>query len=209
MTKQQGMQGKYKWGFFLGGIGILSLGIALTIVSGLGVSPFDAALVGLTRSVGLTVGSWEIIIAFVLIFFNALLGRHRPDFAGLGTALVTGLGIDGWLLALKPIQPTLLGQQLAGFSLGLLCIGFGTALYLYTRVAPIPVDRLMLVLRQRARMTLGVARTLIYLVFLGLALLLGGPIGIGTVLSVCLGGLILAWMARSVERMAPSGEPAR
>lgn len=203
------MKRQRQWGIFLGGIGILSLGIALTIVSGLGVSPFDAALVGLTRSVGLTVGSWEVIIAFVLIFFNAALGGQRPDFGGLGTALVTGIGIDGWLWVLGHLHPTEPVQQLVGFGAGLLCIGFGTALYLYTRIAPIPVDRLMLVLRQRARMTLGVSRTLIYLVFLALALLLGGPIGIGTVLSVCLGGMILAWMARSVERLAPVGEPVR
>lgn len=41
------------------GILILSLGISLTIQSGLGTSPFDALLVGLSKKIGLTVGSWE------------------------------------------------------------------------------------------------------------------------------------------------------
>ena len=55
------------------GILILTLGIALTIQSQLGTSPFDALLVGLAETVGLTVGSWEIIIAMILIVVNSLL----------------------------------------------------------------------------------------------------------------------------------------
>ncbi|MFS0725998.1 YczE/YyaS/YitT family protein [Paenibacillus sp. 1P07SE] len=199
--------GMLKWIFYLAGIGILSFGIALTITSDLGVTPFDATLVGLTQSVGLTVGSWEIILAFVLIFFNALLGRQRPHFAGLATAFVTGVGIDGWLYALHQLELSATAVRGAGFALGLLCIGLGTAMYLHTRVAPIPVDGLMLVMRQRTRMTIGMARTLIYFVFLLFALLLGGPIGLGTVLSVCLGGVILAYMAKYIERLARAGTP--
>lgn len=57
------------------GILILTFGIALTIQSDLGASPFDALLVGLSINVGLSVGSWEVIIAFIMICINALLNR--------------------------------------------------------------------------------------------------------------------------------------
>lgn len=86
-----------KWLFYGLGILILTLGISLTIQSDLGTSPFDALLVGLSIKVGLTVGSWEIIIAFIMIFCNALLKRQRPEFLGLLTAFITGIGIDTWL----------------------------------------------------------------------------------------------------------------
>ena len=62
--------GKVKYVFYVIGILLLTLGISLTIQSDLGTSPFDALLVGLSINVGLTVGSWEIIIAFVLICCN-------------------------------------------------------------------------------------------------------------------------------------------
>ena len=74
------------------GILILTLGIALTIQSDLGASPYDALLVGLFMTVGLTVGSWEIILALIIILINAMLKRQRPAFIGLLTAVVTGLG---------------------------------------------------------------------------------------------------------------------
>lgn len=45
--------------FYLFGLIILTLGIALSVLSLLGTSPFDALLVGLFRTFGLTIGSWE------------------------------------------------------------------------------------------------------------------------------------------------------
>ena len=76
---------------------ILTLGISFTIQSDLGTSPFDALLVGLSVNVGLTVGSWEVITALILICFNSFLKRKRPEFLGLLTAFITGIGIDMWL----------------------------------------------------------------------------------------------------------------
>lgn len=43
---------------------------------------------------GLTVGSWEIIIALILICCNAFIKRQRPEVLGLLTASITGIGID-------------------------------------------------------------------------------------------------------------------
>lgn len=86
-----------KYVVYVGGILLLTLGIALTIQSNLGASPFDALLVGLSLNVGLSIGSWEMILASVLICVNALLSKQKPEVLGLLTAFITGLGIDVWL----------------------------------------------------------------------------------------------------------------
>lgn len=181
-----------KYAFYIIGILLLTLGIALTIQSNLGTSPFDAVLVGLTRSVGLTVGSWEIILAGLMIGCNSFLIRKRPEVLGLVTAIITGIGIDLWLFLLGYlVTPELWTSKAVCFSLGLIVMGIGTATYLHTNFAPIPVDRLTLILKELTRTNLFFSRTLIYLLFLILAIMLHGPIGIGTILTVCLGGLIL------------------
>ncbi|GMK37615.1 hypothetical protein PCCS19_06690 [Paenibacillus sp. CCS19] len=181
---------------FIGGILILTFGIALTIRADLGISPFDALLVGLSTTVGLTVGSWEVLIAIILIGCNACLAGRRPEILGLATAFITGIGIDGWLFILNHlVEPELLINKFICFGLGMLIIGAGTSIYLHASFAPIPIDRLTLVLRETTKLSLLVTRTMIYLVFLIAALLVHGPIGIGTILTVCLGGLILNyWM---------------
>ncbi|MFP3513033.1 YitT family protein [Peribacillus sp. SIMBA_075] len=181
-----------KYVFYVLGILILTLGISFTIQSDLGTSPFDALLVGLSINVGLTVGSWEIIIALILIGCNSFLKRQRPEVLGLLTAFITGIGIDMWLFLLHNlITPELWYSKVVCFGIGLVAIGLGTATYLHTNFAPIPVDRLTLIIQELTRTNLFFSRTFIYLVFLIMAIIFNGPIGIGTLLTVCLGGLIL------------------
>ncbi|WP_051289599.1 YczE/YyaS/YitT family protein [Paenibacillus massiliensis] len=186
---------RYIW--FVIGIMILTLGVSLTIQSNLGASPFDALLVGLSQEVGLTVGSWELIIAIILIAFNAWLERRRPEILGLLSAFLTGLGIDMWLWGLEKILTpdpwSLWINQLLCFAAGLVITGLGTAIYLVTRMAPIPVDRLTLNLQKLLHTNIQLSRTLVYILFLSLALLLHGPIGLGTILTVCFGGWILGF----------------
>ncbi|QBP42676.1 YczE/YyaS/YitT family protein [Paenisporosarcina antarctica] len=190
-----------KYAFYIIGILLLTLGIALTIQSDLGTSPFDAVLVGLSRSVGLTVGSWEIIVAGLMIGCNSILIRKKPEVLGLVTAVITGIGIDLWLFLLgNLITPELWPSKAVCFSVGLIVIGIGTATYLHTNLAPIPVDRLTLILKELTGTNLFFSRTLIYLLLLIFAMMLNGPIGIGTVLTVCLGGLILNFFMRPVGR---------
>nr|WP_206761717.1 MULTISPECIES: YitT family protein [Bacillus amyloliquefaciens group] len=171
---------------------ILTFGISVTIQSDLGTSPFDALIVGLSVHAGLTVGSWEIIIAFLLICCNSMLKRQRPEFSGMMTAFITGIGIDMWLFFLhRVITPELWYGKAGCFAIGLVVIGIGTATYLHTNFAPIPVDRLTLIVRDLTGRSIFFSRTVIYFIFFILAVMLKGPVGIGTLLTVCLGGVIL------------------
>lgn len=189
-----------KYRFYVLGILLLTLGIAFTIQSALGTSPFDALLVGLSSNIGLTVGSWEVIIALLLICCNALLAKQRPEFLGLITALITGIGIDIWLFLLHNFTPELWFSKAICFGIGLMIIGLGTATYLQTNFAPIPVDRLTLIVQHLTKKNIFFARTSIYLLFLLLAILFKGPIGVGTLLTVSLGGLILNFFMPITKR---------
>lgn len=198
-----------KYVFYVVGIFILTLGISFMIQSDLGTSPFDALLVGLSLHVGLTVGSWEVIIALLLIGCNSILKRQRPELLGLVTAGITGIGIDMWLFVLNNwITPELWYSQVVFFGIGLILMGLGTATYLHTNFAPIPVDRLTLILQELTRTTIFLSRTIIYLVFLLMAMMLQGPIGVGTLLTVCLGGLILHYFMpitkKIIDRTLPN-----
>lgn len=190
-----------KYVVYVGGILLLTLGISLTIQSNLGASPFDALLVGLSLNVGLSVGSWEIILACVLICGNALLSKQKPEVLGLLTAFITGLGIDVWLFLLESWAPfEMWYSKLCCFGIGLIIIGVGTSAYLHTNFAPIPIDRLTLIIQKLANTNLFLARTLIYFTFLLSAMLLNGPIGVGTLLTVFLGGVLLNFFMSITKR---------
>ncbi|MEC0575441.1 YitT family protein [Bacillus inaquosorum] len=190
-----------KYIYYSLGILILSLGISLTIQSGLGTSPFDAVLVGLSDEVGLTVGSWEVLISVILLICNSILTRKKPMLLGLITAFITGIGIDLWLFIVKTtISPNMWVSKLICFGIGLVLIGLGTAIYLQTKFASTPIDHLTLIIRDISKRTILFSRTLVYALFLVLAIIFKGPIGIGTLLTVCLGGMILHFFMPFVER---------
>ncbi|MDA1477764.1 YczE/YyaS/YitT family protein [Bacillus changyiensis] len=183
------------------GILILSLGISLTIKSGLGTSPFDALLVGLSEEVGLTVGSWEVLISVILLIFNFILTRKKPIFLGLITAFITGIGIDLWMFSIHHVmEPNIWLSKLTCFGIGLVFIGLGTAMYLQTKFASTPIDHLTLIIRDIFKKTILFSRTLVYALFLLLAFIFKGPIGIGTLLTVCFGGMVLHFFMPFIER---------
>ncbi|MED4037135.1 YitT family protein [Niallia taxi] len=190
-----------KYVVYILGIAILTFGISFTIRSDIGTSPFDALLVGLSMRIGLTVGSWEIILAVILITCNALLTKQKPEIVGLLTAFITGIFIDIWLFIMDSfLTPELWYSKGVCFTIGLVLIGLGTAIYLHTNIAPIPVDRLTLIIQELTNTNMFFARTFIYLLFLILAVLLNGPIGIGTLLTVCLGGMVLQFFMPYTEK---------
>lgn len=191
---------KWKYTLYGSGIAILTLGVCFTIQSQLGTSPFDALLVGLAKNIGLTVGSWEIITSFIIIFCNAFIARKRPAFLGLSTAFVTGVCIDVWLFLLGDIvHPTHFVSKVICLAMGLLIIGLGSAVYLQAKFAPNPIDFSMLIIRDVTGKSIMFSKTLIYLVFLALAFIFSGPIGVGTVLTVILGGPILNYFMALIE----------
>jgi uncharacterized membrane protein YczE len=99
------------------------------------------------------------------------------------------------------ITPELWYSKVVCFGIGLVVIGLGTATYLNTNFAPIPVDGLTLIIQELTRTNIFFSRTFIYLVFLIMAMILNGPIGVGTLLTVCLGGLILNFFMPFTERI--------
>ncbi|MCA1011816.1 YczE/YyaS/YitT family protein [Halobacillus halophilus] len=194
------------------GIVLLTFGIALTIESQLGTSPFDALLVGLYRSFGLTIGSWEIVVGLTIILFNAAAQRKRPELLALATSLLTGIGIDLWLWIIRSnelmLSPNLLAQILCLLT-GILFASLGIAINLQADFAPNPFDRMMLVVRKLTGWTITTSRVLISILLVVAAALFGGAIGVGTILITLLSGPAIHGFMNLVnrldQRLAPAG----
>lgn len=178
--------------FYLIGVFILTAGIALSIHSALGASPYDALSVGLFRTFGLTIGSWEVIVGVILIIFNAIAAKERPEYFALITSVITGIGIDFWYFCLNYLFSfnTLLSQTIS-LILGIIITSFGIAIYLQSSIAPNPMDRSMLVVSQLTRLSLTYSRLIISVILVTLALIFGGAVGIGTIVNALVSGLLI------------------
>lgn len=168
--------------FYVIGLFVLTAGITLTIKSDIGAGAWDALNVGLSEKIGFTVGTWVILVGVILIIVNALLMKAWPDFFALITIIVTGLFIDFWLITLfSNWTITDVFFAYAVFIIGMIFIGLGIAIYLQAKFAVIPIDGLMLAIHHRTGLSIRTSKTAGELIALLAALLLGGPIGVGTI----------------------------
>ena len=178
--------------FYLFGIIILTLGISLAVLSMLGTSPYDALLVGLFRTFGLSIGSWEIVVGLAMILGNALAERKRPEFFEFITSIVTGVGIDSWLFILKFfITPDALFGQWICLILSVIFTGIGIAIYLQSEVAPNPMDRSMVIVSKLTGWNVIYSRALLNIILVITAFFFAGAIGIGTLLHAVFTGVII------------------
>ncbi|MCM3585542.1 membrane protein [Mesobacillus maritimus] len=177
------MKWLYRILFFLVGLFLLSTGISLSIISGLGSGAWDALNVGLSETIGLTTGTWLVIIGVLLIILNAFLLKNRPDIGAIVTLFITGVFVDFWLLQVfDGVVLTQFITQLTVFLSGLLVMSLGISMYIQAKLPLSPIDNLMMALHKRFGFSLMVAKTIGEITALTLAFFFNGPIGIGTVL---------------------------
>lgn len=167
--------------FFIIGLIILSFGVSVTIKADLGAGAWDALNVGLSELTSLTVGNWVIIIGLLLMFINAMIIKARPDFFALITVFLIGFLIDFWLLiVMDSWEINGLFFKIMTLTIGIFILGLGVSLYLQPKFPLNPVDGLMVSLQTRFQLSTGIAKTIGEALAFILALIVGGPIGVGT-----------------------------
>lgn len=183
------------------GLMILSLGLSLTIVADKGASPYTAFLVGLSQTIGLTVGSWEFLLGVMFVLICSLIKKSKADYFSLITAFITGLGTDMWLLIFSYcLHPDFLNVEILLLFLGIILTGLGIATYIKANFSPIPVDGLMLIIMDRLKIKISTAKTLFNVVFGTIAFLIGGPVSVGTVLAMFLVGPFIGIFSKMIEK---------
>jgi uncharacterized membrane protein YczE len=185
----------------------MSLGISLTILAGLGSAPWDVLHIGLTEQLGLTVGTWTIIMGFLLLVAATILTKEKPKLGAYLNMLLVGLFVDFFLFVLP--QPDVLLVQALMLTAGILVMGFGIGVYISPQCGAGPRDSLMLAVAERTRFTVAQVRVTMEVIVLFFGWLLGGPVFIGTILfSLTIGhvtGVSLTWCRTWVDRRMERG----
>jgi uncharacterized membrane protein YczE len=160
-------------------VGLVLYGVSssMLLLAGLGVDPWDVFHQGLSRRLGLGVGTWAIIVGVAVLLLWIPL-RQRPGFGTLNNVLIVGLVIDLMLEFVPPVHglPAQVTLMLGGVVLN----GIATGAYIGAGLGPGPRDGLMTGLAARGH-SIRVVRTSIELTVLCTGWVLGGTVGVGTV----------------------------
>ncbi len=162
------------------GLVTFGFGIALMAEAGLGLGPWEASHQGIRRQTGLELGTVSILLGVPILLLWWPLGE-RP---GIGTVLnvvLIGTSTNGGLALLPTPPDDALPLRLAMMLGGVGVIAIGSGLYLSTDLGPGPRDGLMTGLHHRFGWSIRRARTVIEVTVLVVGWLLGGTVGLGTV----------------------------
>lgn len=163
----------------LAGLWLYGASMAMQIRSGLGLDPWDVLHEGLTKRTGLSFGLITAIVgALVLLCWIPL--RQRPGVGTVSNVIVIGVSVDVTLALLPAPESMLLRIML--LVLGIVLNGVASAVYIGSRLGPGPRDGLTTGFCARTGTSLRLVRTVVELTVLASGWLLGGTVGIGTVL---------------------------
>lgn len=183
------------------GLWLYGASMGMHIRSTLGLDPWDVLHEGLARRTGLSFGLITAITgALVLLVWIPL--KQKPGVGTIANVVVIAISVDV-TLALIPAPQGLL-PRIVLLTLGIVLNAVAFAAYVGSRLGPGPRDGMVTGFCRRTGASLRLTRTVIELVVLGTGWLLGGTVGIGTILyAVSIGPLAqlflpaLTWRERS------------
>ena len=161
------------------GLSLYGASMALMLRAALGLDPWDVFHQGLAGHVGLSFGMLvNAVGALVLLLWIPL--RQRPGVGTIANVLVIGTAVDLTMLVLPSFDD--LAVRAVMLAVGVVLNGIAGALYIGAGLGPGPRDGLMTGLVRRTGWSIRRVRTGIEFAVLGLGWLMGGTVGVGTVL---------------------------
>jgi uncharacterized membrane protein YczE len=161
------------------GLIFFGLGVALMVRAELGLSPWEVLHQGISFKSGILIGTVGIIVGF-LVLFGWIPLREKLGIGTVSNVILIGIVID---VTLWQLPDTISSTPLRWIMLlgGVVMIGVATSLYIGAGLGPGPRDGLMTGIAKRGQ-PIGAVRTGIEITVLAIGWLLGGTVGIGTVL---------------------------
>ncbi|WP_081790263.1 membrane protein YczE [Nocardioides sp. URHA0032] len=175
-------------------VGLVAYGVSLALMyrGDLGLAPWDVLHSGLIRHLPITIGQAVVLMSFVVLVLWIPL-RETPGLGTISNALVVGFAADATLSLLD--EPDAIVLRVALMVGGILLCGLASALYIGAQLGRGPRDGLMTGLARRTGRSIRLVRTGLEVAVVIVGVLLGGTIGLGTVLyALAIGPLTQLWL---------------
>ena len=180
------------------GLTIFGIGEAFLVVTGLGNSPWVVLSEGISLHTILNIGESTFLVS-VLVLLLWIPLRQKPGFGTLANIVVIAAAIEVGLFFIPEVDNTLLKYFFVLFGIAL--VGAGSALYITCGLGTGPRDGLMTGLHYKTGVRVGRVRLGIEIVAASTGAILGGSLGIGTLLFALLIGQSVAISLGVVDRL--------
>ena len=180
-----------QWLQIVAGLLVFSFGVHLTIFANIGLAPWDCLGMGIAKHTPLNYGLSMTVMAVVILCIDLLL-KEKIGFGTIIDALLTGNFVQ-MFNDLNPFPE----NRSVGLGVVLMLAGFvfmAVGMFIYMKAGQCcgPRDALLVGLGKRMpKIPIGLVEIMLWAVVLLAGWLLGGPVGIGTVISTFGAGFVL------------------
>ncbi len=190
---------------------IFSLGITVTInMQHLGIHPWDVLNVAMFDIAGLTIGSWQIMISFVLIVISWILDKSYIKIGTFLNAVLVGAFVDSYMWL--DFLPKATGQWWADsliITAGIVIMGFGGGIYNAAGVGSGPRDGFMLSISDKTGASIGKVRMITESAVLVIGLVLAGPVFVFTFIFTFIQSPLFQFSYHQMSRVVDAFSVAR
>ena len=180
-----------EWLKIVAGLIVFSLGVHLTIYANIGLAPWDCLGMGIARHTPFNYGISMTIMAVTILVIDILL-RERIGFGTIIDALLTGNFVQAFNYLNPFPENHNLWLGIVIMLVGFVFMALGMWIYMSAEQCCGPRDALLVGLGKRMpKIPIGIVEVLLWAVVLLIGYLLGGPVGIGTLISTFGAGLIM------------------
>jgi uncharacterized membrane protein YczE len=184
------------------GLWLFGTGEALLVSSTLGNAPWTVLAQGLSTRLPMSIGVATFLVSVTVLLLWIPL-RERPGLGTISNAVVIALSLQVMVLVLPTPENTVV--RLVFVLVGIAIIGIGSGLYLTTNLGPGPRDGWMTGVHLRTGWPISAVRLGIEVTVVVLGWLLGGTVGIGTVLFALLVGPAVGYGLRLANAVGGVG----
>lgn len=187
-----------RFALLVAGTALTALGVVMMLQANIGLEPWSVFHQGLERTAGISFGMASSLTGFLAILAAVLLGESF----GIGTIInivLCGVLIDVLnAAALIPPMSSILPSVLMLFA-GMVVLAVGTWLYMASELGSGPRDALTVALARKTRRSVGPCRVVMDCTVTAIGFLMGGKVGIGTVIAAVFVGWIIDLTFRLVR----------
>ena len=184
------------------GIGIISLASALFFLTDLGADPYQVPCNAIHIQFSITIVMANMILNGTIVIFILIFFRKFINIAMFLSLLLSGLIIDGFVTILGPIVNQNMPMAVKILIVVLACILLSFGVYLYTApsLGASPADSVGLIIAKLVKKPYSLIRIFTDVFYTATGFLLGGKVGITTIISVLLTGVTIGVFEKLLDK---------
>lgn len=194
------------WALFLLLIGLIiaHLGVTLFLLAGLGTDTFTVFIQGLSRVTHMTVGTVHVIVLCLLMIIMLLCTKGYIKPGTVVCAFCGGPIIDFFTWLFQPMinSQTFFSVRIGSMLLGCIILASGMSIVINSYAGTGPNDLVAIIISDKIEnIEFRWVRIGCDLIFVLLGFFLGGTIGVGTLIAVCLTGPVVQWWLPRTKKL--------